>query len=228
MWATPTYPSLYNVMSVTFAASTSVVPPSDRAYLLELTHVPDGISGADPIGTVWELPVRSGLTLDLPTYRTTDGLTGYRFKFTITEAEPGPGDLDNDGDVDRDDHAALTECITGPGGQPGIRCSPEALDRSDIDDDGSVGLADFSMFTRSFTGLLTSRPEYAGAASCIECHEEDHEDWSGTRHAGAFETLVIDGEADNPVKLPVSHSRIRSDRWVRGYEHDASTGKRPM
>ena len=57
------------------------------------------------------------------------------------------------------------------------------------------------------------KAEFVKRQLCIECHEEDHEDWSGTRHAGAFETLVIDGEADNPVCYPChtvgfGHTRV--------------------
>lgn len=33
-------------------------------------------------------------------------------------------------------------------------------------------------------------PTYVGAEQCAACHEEEHKHWQGTRHAGAYETLV--------------------------------------
>lgn len=65
-------------------APSAATPPSDRRYLLKLMGVPDGVIGAPPVGTIWELPLTGLFSLGLPTYRTTNGLEGYRFAFTMT------------------------------------------------------------------------------------------------------------------------------------------------
>jgi len=162
-------------MHVTFAAGAArcvqspgdgvSVPPSSRRYLVELIRVPDGIVDAPAVGTVWELPLSEQYTIDLPTYRTTDGLMGYQFAFTVTEARPGPGDIDNDGDVDEADYAALLRCYTGPSGVPDPGCDPVEFARADLDNDGDVDLADFSQFAALFTGMLTAEAAFVGAGS---------------------------------------------------------------
>ncbi|UCE59305.1 MAG: hypothetical protein JSU63_17910 [Phycisphaerales bacterium] len=200
VWATVLY--YPETMPVTFQASTSAVPPADRRYLLELLSVPGGVSGAPAEGTVWELPLEDQLTLELPTYRTSDGLTGYQFAFTITEAEPGPGDVDNDGDVDPEDYALFGRCFTGPIGEIDPRCEAQHFARADVNEDGRVDLVDFSLFAVNYTGLLASRPTYIGTAGCVECHEANHYDWADTRHATAFQTLIDDEEEDNPTCYP--------------------------
>ena len=198
VWAAPSY--VQSTMHFSLLAESSL--PAERKYLLELMSVPDGVVGAPSVGTVWELPLLGYFTLPLPTYRTTEGLTGYQFALTITEAEPGPGDLDNDGDVDRDDFAAFEPCFTGPDGQAGLDCEPDDFARSDADHNGHIDLADFAAFTVNFTGLVVSPPRYIGADGCIECHIEHYSDWAGTIHATAFNTLVIGGEQDNPMCFP--------------------------
>jgi len=200
VWATPYNSS--STMAVTFQASATAVPPSDRRYLLELLHVPEGVTGAPEVGTVWELPVVGSRSIYLPTYKTTDGLTGYQFALTFTEALPAPGDLDNDGDVDQDDYAIFGRCFTGPVGEIDPRCDAEDFTRSDFNHDGHVDLVDFSLFALNYTGLVASRATYVGAAACTECHEANHNDWTGTVHATAFETLIIDGEEENPACYP--------------------------
>lgn len=202
VWAASTYPLDLDTMPVTFQASAALAPPSDRQYFLELLHVPDGVTGAPPVGMIWALPLDGQRTVHLPTYRTTDGLTGYQFAFTMTKAEPGPGDLDNDGDVDQDDFAIFGGCFTGLTGEVGPDCEPEHFSRSDVNHDADVDLADFAVFTANFTGLLASRPTYVGAAACIECHEENHAGWSGTIHATAFDTLIGEGEEGNRTCFP--------------------------
>jgi predicted CXXCH cytochrome family protein len=189
-------------MSVTFQASTASVPPSNRQYLLELLRVPAGVTGVPAVGTVWVLPLVGQLTLYLPTYRATDGLTGYQFAFTVTEAAPSPGDIDNDGDADETDYASLQRCLTGPTGEPGPSCEPVEFNRSDLNDDGYVDLADFSIFATHFTGMLVSPATFVGATQCIDCHEADCIDWMGTMHATAFSTLQNEGEERNPACLP--------------------------
>ncbi len=89
VWAAPTYTG--DLMYFSMAADTLFEPPSDRRYLLELLGIPEGMVGAPPVGTVWELPLGgTTFTLELPTYRTIDGLESYRFAFTITAVIPEP------------------------------------------------------------------------------------------------------------------------------------------
>ena len=127
-------------------ANSKSLPPSDRHYLLELVNIPAGITGAPAVGTVWELSLEEPFTLELPTYRTNDGLTGYEFSFTVTEAEASPGDFDNDSDVDHDDYQAFEQCFTGPGGQLEPDC-----ELGDFDGDGDVDCDDWASFVLAWT-----------------------------------------------------------------------------
>jgi hypothetical protein len=69
-------------------------PPSDElAYYLELLEVPAEVTGAPPVGTVWDIPWTGLFSLELPTFRTTDGLEGYRFSFTIDASVPEPSSV---------------------------------------------------------------------------------------------------------------------------------------
>ncbi len=56
---------------------------------LELVQKPTGITGGPAVRTVWTTPPTS---FALPLYTTTDGLTGYVFKFTLT-AVPEPSSV---------------------------------------------------------------------------------------------------------------------------------------
>lgn len=87
LWADPKYGK--PTMSLAVEADPYFTPPADRQYLLELTFVPEGIMGAPPVGTVWELPLDEMFVLTVPTYQAEDGLGGYRFSFTMT-AVPEP------------------------------------------------------------------------------------------------------------------------------------------
>jgi hypothetical protein len=80
-------------MPLTLQADTLYAPPADRDYQLELLEVPDGVTGAPAVGTIWDLPLDSLYTIDLPTYQTANGLEGYKFSFTIGEVVPEPGTL---------------------------------------------------------------------------------------------------------------------------------------
>jgi len=99
VWAYPSYASasMYFSMQARYTLcdgepqSRAAYPPANRHYLLELVGVPAGVVGAPPVGTVWEVPVGPTFTLTLPTYRTTNGLEGYRFAFTMTESSAIPG-----------------------------------------------------------------------------------------------------------------------------------------
>ena len=66
-------------------------PPRERKYSVRLTAVPEGLSGQPPVGSAWALPGDGSLfTLELPTWSTSDGLTGYQFEFTMTAVLPEP------------------------------------------------------------------------------------------------------------------------------------------
>jgi hypothetical protein len=90
VWADPIYGG--ELMAFSMEADADNPPPVDRRYFLELLTVPDGVTGAPPEGTVWSLPLDQLLTLILPTYRTADGRTGYKFAYTVMPV-PEPGTL---------------------------------------------------------------------------------------------------------------------------------------
>jgi peroxiredoxin len=50
--------------------------------------------------------------------------------------------------------------------------------------------------------LLLDKKGYSGEAACRICHGTEHETWSLTTHAYAFDTLVEHGEDRNPECLP--------------------------
>ncbi len=78
-------------MYFSMEAHADLPPPRDRQYLVTLLHVPEDVNGAPPIGTTWALPEKGVLSIPLPTYRTDNGMKGYRFSFTATEVIPEPG-----------------------------------------------------------------------------------------------------------------------------------------
>jgi hypothetical protein len=123
-------------------------PPESRQYLLKLLAVPEGVTGAPPAGTVWELPVQGLFTLALPTYRTTNGLEGYRFAFTISDALAVPGDAYDDYIVDLHDYAVFADCMAGPDVPPDPRLTTNraCLGRFDYDADSDVDGRDFARF----------------------------------------------------------------------------------
>jgi predicted CXXCH cytochrome family protein len=113
------------------------------------------------------------------------------------------GGIDVDCDVDTSDFVLFKGCMSGPDvTTPPPGCDPQHFARADIDDDGDVDFADFSVFNLNFTGPLVSPPMYLGAASCMDCHVEQHTDWSGTIHSTAFDTLIDGGNGDNVLCFP--------------------------
>lgn len=87
VWADPSYKG--DTMFLTLNPDPDSPPPIDRTYNLELLQVPDGLVDAPPVGSVWDIPTGSPITLEIPTYRTKNGLDGYRFAFTMN-AVPEP------------------------------------------------------------------------------------------------------------------------------------------
>ena len=94
LWATSEYEP--DTMSLAIEADVNFAPPAERNYLLELLAVPDGISGAPEVGTVWPVPLDQTLVVTVPTYRwapdSTEDPHGYQFAFTIT-AVPEPASV---------------------------------------------------------------------------------------------------------------------------------------
>jgi hypothetical protein len=46
----------------------------------------------------------------------------------------------------------------------------------------------------SLAAVPKEGPAFVGGASCVECHREQHESWSKTPHARAFDSLVRRGQ----------------------------------
>ena len=121
--------------------------PLNRTYTLELLYVPEGIEGAPPVGTTWEVPADGPFNIELPTYRALSSAGAYRFSFTISPVNLSDAcDFDADEDVDLADYAFISDCMTGP--------DAEAIDPgcedADLDWDGDVDLADVLGFQRAF------------------------------------------------------------------------------
>ncbi len=89
VWASESYTD--PLMYFSLEADGPPFPPRERKYSLQLTAVPEGLGGAPPVGTSWALLAEGSLfTLELPTWATSDGLTGYQFSFTMTAVLPEP------------------------------------------------------------------------------------------------------------------------------------------
>lgn len=82
LWADP---ELYEdpIMTLSILGDPVYRPPTDWTYTLELLYVPPEIEGAPPVGTTWEVPAEGLFMVDVPTFRTYDGLEGYRFAFSM-------------------------------------------------------------------------------------------------------------------------------------------------
>lgn len=95
VWATPDVPITYNTIDI---GCSSVMPnpiywPEDLNFNLTLKAKPQGITGGPDVGTTWELlPHPHGVGIQLPMYRTDNGLTGYQFELTAT-AVPEPSSI---------------------------------------------------------------------------------------------------------------------------------------
>lgn len=53
-----------------------------------------------------------------------------------------------------------------------------------------------------FLRVTGANPNYTGAATCLDCHENKHTDWAKTAHAGAFATLKAIKQEKNAECLP--------------------------
>jgi hypothetical protein len=90
LWATLDWEP--DTMSLAFEADPYFSPPTNRSYLLELVFVPEDVTGAPEVGTVWELPPDDLFVLTVPIFRSETGKDSYQFSFTIT-AVPEPAGL---------------------------------------------------------------------------------------------------------------------------------------
>mgnify|MGYP000021926840 CR=1 FL=1 len=113
------------------------------------------------------------------------------------------GCIDLDCDVDEEDFALLQTCLGGPGiTMPPPGCHPQHFANADTDGDGDVDLNDLVAFQVNYTGPLASPPLFVGAQTCSSCHVDQHNKWTQTIHANAFNTLVQAGHGNNPLCFP--------------------------
>jgi len=134
-------------------------PPPDRYYALELLYVPDGIVGAPPVGTVWEVSYKLPTRVYVPAFPTKQGLTGYQFAFTISPVDPcigtPLGDSSCDGLVDFGDINYFVAAMQGEavwtaahGGWPDC----DYVCANDVNEDGLVDFGDINPFVDLLTG----------------------------------------------------------------------------
>ncbi len=158
VWADPIYAG--DDMAFSVEADLDYPPPSNRDYELKLVTVPEDVTGAPPVGTVWKLPMHEVFTLLLPAHKSEDGTTGYEFEFTIT-AELDPcsdfllGDSDCNHVVDFDDIAVFIAALSGEqawmdalGGAPPC----DYYCANDVNGDGVVTFDDIAAFVRCLSG----------------------------------------------------------------------------
>jgi hypothetical protein len=70
----------------------SANPPNQLHFTITLTAKPSGITGGPATGTVWDLSAQPDGGVQLPVFRTDNGLEGYVFEFTATVI-PEPSSL---------------------------------------------------------------------------------------------------------------------------------------
>lgn len=79
-----------------------------------------------------------------------------------------------------------------------IQSSPDTLTWSNLGtatrSPATVPTTENSAFFR----VVGSEPNYAGAAVCLMCHAESHQNWADTKHAHAIESLAAIGQENNP------------------------------
>lgn len=143
-------------MFVALAPLSWALPPKGRDYSLELLYVPEGVSGAPAVGTVWPVPIVEGeqLQVVLPTYASDDGLTGYQLAFSVS-AVPDPcdgmvrGDANCDGTLSFLDIGAFVAAVEGEEEWLAyLETTPtcDYLCVNDINGDGSVSFLDIGPF----------------------------------------------------------------------------------
>jgi len=87
VWAVPLWP-----WNIRFAWSHYFTFPDEFYFTLTLKSKPAGIIGGPIAGTVWDLSAQPNAGIQLPIFRTANGLEGYVFDFTATVI-PEPSSL---------------------------------------------------------------------------------------------------------------------------------------
>jgi hypothetical protein len=90
VWADPTLPT--NATFMRFSWLLTRTPPDWLRFNVTLKSKPADISGGPSSGTVWNLSVQPDGGVQLPVFRTSNGLEGYVFDFTVTVV-PEPSSL---------------------------------------------------------------------------------------------------------------------------------------
>ena len=93
VWADSKFPMEATYMEFGWAyRSPDYSPLNYFHFTVTLKFKPDGITGGPAAGTVWDLSLHPSSWVDLPVFRTANGLEGYVFDFTAT-AVPEPSSL---------------------------------------------------------------------------------------------------------------------------------------
>jgi len=92
VWATPYVPANNDTIWLAYRFNSADFPPRESlSFRLTLRAKPQSISEGPEVGNTWELLVPEG-EIELPIYRTDNGLTGYQFELTAT-AVPEPSSI---------------------------------------------------------------------------------------------------------------------------------------
>ena len=92
VWATPNVSDIYTTI---YASCFMIMPeymPDNYSFTLKLVAKPDSVLDGQSLGQYWNLSDPRGVSLELPIYRTDNGLTGYKFEFSATVI-PEPSSL---------------------------------------------------------------------------------------------------------------------------------------
>ena len=91
VWSTPDVPAGCDTTHFVMNRMDNPAVPTSFRFRLKLVSKPESISSGPRAGTVWSSDVIP-FDVELPTYRTGNGLTGYHFEMTAT-AVPEPSSL---------------------------------------------------------------------------------------------------------------------------------------
>jgi hypothetical protein len=152
-WANPDAYT-YDWMYMSFEPAVDLPPPANRDYTLELLYVPEGVEDAPPVGTVWHIPPDDEYMIELPTFRTYDGLEGYRLAFsvgpTVCVADVTGPDGQPDGLTDLADLALLLGSYGLCSGDEGFIPEADLTGGPDGEPDGCVSLADLGFLLSDY------------------------------------------------------------------------------
>ncbi len=153
LWANPDA-YLGDFMYLSFEPAPDFTPPTNRTYTLELVGVPEGVEGAPPVGTQWDIPPADGFMLELPTCTTYDGLESYEFTFAVSPVEC-IADIDGangepDGVTNLADLALLLSSYGLCTGDPGFVSAADLTGGPEGAPDGCVDLADLALLLSDY------------------------------------------------------------------------------